>query len=179
MRVDGISDAVTPVTAGYHSCVLRATGKAYCFGLNSYGRLGLDDEHAPGTYALDIDHPSIDSPADPKALPVVGLDAPLEIIGGSGHTCALRADKVPVCWGRNNQGMLGHGVFGNGKSDPEHGDKVGPNARPRPVKGLTDVKHIYMGYNHTCAMTEAGDGGKLVVNILATCGWRCSNWPAR
>jgi alpha-tubulin suppressor-like RCC1 family protein len=83
---------VTSLAAGEkHTCALRATGAAYCWGL----RDGLGDDIGSNIgFAVPVSlHPP----------DLVGLAA-----GGS-HTCGVEANGHVLCWGRNGSGQLGTG----------------------------------------------------------------------
>ncbi len=152
--VQGISDALEVVTSGFHTCVRRATGAVVCFGINTYGRLGLNDITDPNPpYALA--HAVIESPLDPESVPVNTLTDVVRLDAGLQHTCALRTNHTLACWGRNAEGGLGNGLIGNGTVDPTtmSGDR-GPTASPTTVLTLTDVASVAVGFQHTCALTS-------------------------
>lgn len=121
---------VTMVTAGrQHTCALTAAGAVYCWGRNHVGQLGNSSD-------TDSSRP----------VSVTGLVSGVQAIAaGEHHTCALRTDGELVCWGSNWAGQLGN---------PTAPD---PTFVPLPVVGLAGkVKAFGLGYDHTCAVTEAG-----------------------
>jgi alpha-tubulin suppressor-like RCC1 family protein len=67
-----------------------------------------------------------------------------QIAPGSGYTCALLEDGTVRCWGINDLWQLGDG-------SQILRSKPGP-----PVVGVTGVKHLGAGHDHTCAVTEDG-----------------------
>lgn len=82
----------TSISSGYFfQCALTGTGLAYCWGSNSYGRLGLNDTHSRNVPTL-VSTPSFTS-----------------ISSGTSHTCGISVDAGTYCWGRNNHGQLGLG----------------------------------------------------------------------
>ena len=84
----GDLDVVSPGAA--HTCALDAEGRAYCWGDNSDGQLGL--------------------PAGPPELVPVRTHPELRFrrlaLGGR-FTCGITTAELLVCWGRNDQGQLG------------------------------------------------------------------------
>jgi len=97
VRTDtGLSSAVGLEGGGSHTCALRADGVAFCWGFNSAGQLGL------GSSGGLVSSPIAVSAGN-------GLANAIAVTGGGSHTCALRADGAPFCWGRNAEGQLGLG----------------------------------------------------------------------
>jgi len=60
------------------------------------------------------------------------------------HICVVTASKEVVCWGYNSYGQVGNGTEQHTR---------GPGS---PVPGLSDVKKVATGLEHTCALTESG-----------------------
>lgn len=91
--VAGISTATALSARGLHTCALLTDATVKCWGSNVNGQLG------DGTYT------------SPRRTPVAvsGLFNVKRINAGWLHTCALRTDDRPVCWGSNSYGMLGTG----------------------------------------------------------------------
>jgi alpha-tubulin suppressor-like RCC1 family protein len=70
------------------------------------------------------------------------------IAAGGNHTCALTEAGGVLCWGYNYYGQLGDGTSG------EYDDI---STTPVQVSGLqSGVTALAAGYNHTCALTDAG-----------------------
>ncbi len=88
-----------------HSCMITASGSAYCWGSNQDGQLGTT---APtrlcsgGTVACS-----------PTPLPVAGNLNLTSIDGSVGHTCGLAMDGAAWCWGFGLGGQLGDGLRAN------------------------------------------------------------------
>jgi len=74
----------------------------------------------------------------------------VEVAAGASHMCALRRNGVVWCWGQNITGQLGDGTF-KGEGHPDN------RKTPLPVVGLRHVKHIALGYAHSCAIVSSGD----------------------
>jgi alpha-tubulin suppressor-like RCC1 family protein len=119
--------SVRGVAAGNrHACALDAEGTPWCWGWNSVRQVGPD--------VLEKVVPA------PRALPLAGRH--VELAGGSGHTCALRADGVAACWGAGGLGQLGGGA-------------------PVPtgmtvVIGTPALRSIVAGHAHSCALDPDG-----------------------
>ncbi len=96
VAVNGLSDAVTLVAGGYHTCALQASGAARCWGYNSYGQLG---------------NGTTNSSLCPVA--VADLSDAVALAAGGGHTCALQASGAMSCWGNNAFGQLGDATVDN------------------------------------------------------------------
>jgi alpha-tubulin suppressor-like RCC1 family protein len=87
--------AVNVTAGGSHTCVIRSTGGASCWGENFNGQLGTG---------------SNTNAATPRS--VSGLSGTLAIAAGDAHTCALVGTGVR-CWGANFSGQLGDGTNGD------------------------------------------------------------------
>lgn len=105
---DEVPSSVSPVNAGgavrnlfagdTHVCALLDGGALRCWGLATNGRLGYAN-----TQNLGDD----ETPASAGNITLGG--APLQVDGGSAHTCALLNDGVLRCWGLSGNGQLGYG----------------------------------------------------------------------
>jgi alpha-tubulin suppressor-like RCC1 family protein len=88
------------------SCGLTAGGKAYCWGANNRGQLGI------GTTASSARIPQ----------PVAGGLTFTALRAGAYHVCGLTSNGSAYCWGDNESGQLGDGSYK-------------PSAKPTPVAG--------------------------------------------
>ena len=126
-QVSGISDAQIISTGSSHTCAVANGGKGYCWGSNSYGRLGSGS----GT-----------STAVPQL--VSGLTEVTDISAGDQHSCAVAQGGKAYCWGWGDRGALGNGT-------------VGMQFTPVAVSGLeSGVRSIRAGYAHSCALRTDG-----------------------
>jgi alpha-tubulin suppressor-like RCC1 family protein len=129
---------LTQITAGGdHACALDTAGTAYCWGADTYGELG--DGHAGGSSSV----PVIVHASGGQAARVL-----TQITAGGDHTCALDAAGTAWCWGRNNDGQLGH---------PGTGQTADPLAVS--TAGALDGKtllQVTAGFYDTCALDTAG-----------------------
>jgi prepilin-type N-terminal cleavage/methylation domain-containing protein len=95
----GYLTGVSKVASGWlHTCAVKIDGTAWCWGYNSYGRLGINntsDQYTPV-----------------QVLGVGGsgyLTSVSQISAGSGHTCAVKSDGTAAwCWGYNGSGQIGN-----------------------------------------------------------------------
>ena len=107
-----------------HSCGIAA-GKAYCWGSNSHGQLGI------GATEPSRNVPTV----------VVGSEHYDSIAAGAQHTCAVASGRV-FCWGEDSYGQLGDGRF------------VGtPVLAPVAVSSDLLFTSVSAGTDHTCAIT--------------------------
>jgi hypothetical protein len=95
----GTAIAIVDVSSGDHfACAVRADGSVVCWGTNAFGEAG---QPAAGGEQCD---------GTPCRLPsvVAGITDAAKIASGSHQSCvATKAGKV-LCWGANDDGVLGH-----------------------------------------------------------------------
>lgn len=133
-----LPEKIKYVSAGVaHSCALSITNKAYCWGRNLYGALGLgkSEQNIPFVFAKDA-----------QALP---LDHLYKIVATGFITCALFDDGRSKCWGLNNTAQLGLQSLENMGDDEELSEIPFMN-----IGGA--VEDISSGTNHTCAQFDNG-----------------------
>jgi alpha-tubulin suppressor-like RCC1 family protein len=163
-------------TGDAHTCGVTTDNRAYCWGVNNYGRLG------DGTTSERL-----------TPVAVVGGLPFRQISAGVNHTCGVTTDFRAFCWGWNNGGQLGDGtrtsrlqpvrVAGGklfrtveagfmhscGMSYPDNrafcwgiggsgqlGDGTGAShSTPVAVVGALQFRQVTVGYNHSCGVTTA------------------------
>lgn len=111
-------------------CALSAAGTAYCWGDNSYGRLG----RGPG------------ADSDPEPGPVTGDHTFTDVAAGNNYVCGLTDENSVLCWGYNNFGPLGRGSNGG----------LNSHSTPEPVAGGHAFTRVGVGYGHSCAIDTGG-----------------------
>lgn len=135
---------VQEVVAGYaHTCVRHDGGTVKCWGLNSFGQLGLGDLESRGDQVGEMggDLPDVDLGTGRTAV---------QLAAGSAHTCALLDTGEVKCWGANGYGQLGLGDMDNRGDDiKEMGDYL-----PAVDLGKGKVLEIAAGVAHTCARLD-------------------------
>ncbi|HEX6243637.1 MAG TPA: hypothetical protein VFZ61_22140, partial [Polyangiales bacterium] len=134
------SDACVPgalkqLAAGaQHACALYTNGPVYCWGSNTSGSTGQGQSSA-------------DRPAGRVVLWTQALLSDATMIASNAvadHTCAVRADRSVVCWGRNDKGQCGADAPANIAS------------RAYAVPGVTDAVAVGVGGAHSCAVQSTG-----------------------
>jgi alpha-tubulin suppressor-like RCC1 family protein len=115
------------VSAGVaHTCGLRGSGLAYCWGANGVGQVG-------------------DGTTTNRLMPVAVAEgrAFVALAAGIAHTCALVSGGAAFCWGSNFAGQVGDGTTN---------DRLSPVA----VSGGLAFVALSGGGNHTCGLTATG-----------------------
>ncbi len=124
---------ITAIDAGFrHTCAV-ADGKAFCWGYNAFGQLGINtttDSNVPV---------AVNTAGVLAGRTVTAIDA------GYGHTCAV-ADGKAFCWGSNNLGQLGD----NTTTD----SKVPVAVNTAGVLAGRTVTAINAGSVHTCGVAD-------------------------
>ena len=129
----------------YHTCAVTSGGKAMCWGLQKYGRIGNGDV----IYDTTRNHPStfvMESAENPTAH----LQDLIHISVGEGHSCALKAEGTVRCWGKGDSGQLGN-------LQTEHsGYPVVVATGEGDSTPLSGVVQIDSGDKHSCALLSSG-----------------------
>jgi serine/threonine protein kinase/alpha-tubulin suppressor-like RCC1 family protein len=117
---------VSVVAGGLHTCLVAADGRAFCWGGNDQGQLGVAGGNrlsAPSAVAADLRFTAI---------------AP-----GLAHSCAIARGGALWCWGENEHGQLGD------RSQTTRGTPV------RAAAGYA-FRAVAAGAAHTCGLTNDG-----------------------
>ena len=158
--VAGMSDAVAVSSGQMHTCAVLKGGRVKCWGANTYGQLGDGTGNAATT------------PVEVKGLPNTTA-----VAAGWSHTCALLDDGTVKCWGLNGSAQLGAGVTEGPQSCHGPAGDFSCSLTPVEVKGLSGVKAISAGGNHTCALGRDGTVGCWGANTHAQLGLGTSTGP--
>lgn len=119
--------AVSDISAGgAHTCAVRPSGQAFCWGWNKFGQLGTR------SFANQV-----------TPTPVRGLANTRALSAGSAYTCAIRSSGQGACWGNNDIGTLGDGTRISRRF-------------PTRVKRLPGASVIDAGLFNTCAVRRSG-----------------------
>ncbi|MBF6593402.1 MAG: hypothetical protein IVW51_03005 [Thermaceae bacterium] len=117
----------TQIAAGSgYICALGSDSKAYCWGTNSYGQLGIG---------------STSNKSTPTAVTMPSGVTFNQLASGISFTCALGSDSKAYCWGNNTSGQLGNSSTTQSNV---------PSAVTMPT-GVT-FSQIGAGGYHTCAL---------------------------
>jgi len=81
-----------------HVCALDLAGKAFCWGNNFVGQLGIGENGSPLRDSFRT-----------EPTPVLISERFVALAAGSAHTCGLTNDEAIYCWGTNASGQLGPG----------------------------------------------------------------------
>jgi hypothetical protein len=110
----GTGRTATSIYAGYqHTCALLDNASVKCWGLNSSGQLGIDNNTTMG-----------DDAGEMALIPTVNLGTgrtATAISAGVYHTCAILDNDSVKCWGMNNNGQLG---IDNGTTMGDHAGEM-------------------------------------------------------
>jgi alpha-tubulin suppressor-like RCC1 family protein len=124
------AEGFTQITNGVrHSCGIKGSGEAYCWGDDTYGQLGNDSDFT------DMYTP----------VPVSGKHEFASISAGDRHTCGLSTNGNAWCWGNDSNGRLGNSTT----TTADQGDPV-------LVSTVTDFKYIDVGFQHSCGIDTSG-----------------------
>jgi hypothetical protein len=141
--VPAVSCAATPcaveIAAGFDSaCVRLSDGTVRCWGSNAAGELGRGD----------VADSSATAPA-----PVIGLNDVIQLSGSASLPgdvyCALRSGGAVVCWGSNENGVLGRSS--DGEVD------ITSSGTPAPIAGLATATGVFAGHHVACATLAGND----------------------
>ncbi len=148
MTVSGLGSGVQSIAAASRfTCALTDLGGVKCWGANSSGQLGADDE-GPETCPATFDTACSTTPLD-----ISGITGATAITVGSSHGCVITAAGGVMCWGGNFYGQLGDGD----QTGPDTCGTLGCSLTPVQVAGLASgVDKISAGASHTCALLLTG-----------------------
>ena len=121
-------------TDNQHSCGITADGRAYCWGVNTSGQLGNGTTTASST-----------------PVPVTGLlssKIAVQVATGGDTSCALTADNLIYCWGKNGSAQFGNGTWSD-SSTPVATTMSGA------LSGKT-ITQITVGGDWACALASDG-----------------------
>ena len=128
----------TEVSSGYqHTCALDTSGKAWCWGANQYGQLGVFTSTTCKTVG----------PCARRPVEVSGGRTFVKIAAGVTHSCGLTAAGEAWCWGGGDEGGDA-GFLGNGT--------VAQSNTPVEVIADSAFTQISIGLSNSCALTASG-----------------------
>ena len=125
---------------------MTSAGGLFCWGLNSFGQLGVPVASTPACAAA-LDPVNNGKQCSPTVVPASGGLSFASVSVGFRHTCGLARDGRAYCWGRFNEGQLGIGPTDNSEK-----------STPLPVSGGLTFSSISVGFGYTCGVTTTGQG---------------------
>lgn len=129
MQVRGLTNVIEVAAGHGHSMALKDDGTVWAWGMNHHGQVGQEG----GGQIL-------------TPMQVPELTNIIKIAAGGYFSMALKDDGTVWTWGINNQGQLGHGKY----------EAYPPHPIPTQVNGISDVKEIAGGYDHSIALKNDG-----------------------
>ena len=102
-QVRDITNATAITTGGYHSCALHEDGTISCWGFIGYKQTVTGDVRSEAPVRVDVPV-QVSNITDATAITTGGTRS-------SGHSCALHEDGTVSCWGNNQYGQLGNGIW--------------------------------------------------------------------
>lgn len=151
--------------AKHHQCALSDDRKAYCWGANDAGQLGIGSTggmiHKPTLVTGNLAFLEIHA-GDQRSCGLTvsgelycwGTDSNVpvkaaterfkQIAMGVEHSCALRSDGDLFCWGSDTQGQQANGAG------------VTPNTSPTATASGMKFRTIRAAHMHTCGINDAG-----------------------
>jgi alpha-tubulin suppressor-like RCC1 family protein len=115
-----------------YTCGVTTDDRAYCWGYNFYGNLGIGTDTGPETCS--------DWPCSTRPVAVTGGLRFRQVSAGLDFTCGITTDDRAYCWGRNYKGQLGD-------------DTQTERLTPTPVAGTRHFLRVRAGATHACAIT--------------------------
>ncbi|KAG0031305.1 hypothetical protein BGZ82_007042 [Podila clonocystis] len=140
----------------YHSFGIDKDGKAYAWGLNTYGQCGNED-------------PKVDNIPGVAPIETLADEEIVDIQGGEHHTIALTKDGRLFGFGRSDSHQLGLGYTEAPGSEVADTHKKAIR-KPTLIPDLPMIKAISVGGNHTLALSQAGDVYAWGFGEMLACG---------
>lgn len=134
--------AVSVAAGGEHTCAVLDTGQVRCWGRGTEGQLGYGDTASFG-------HVPSWLPQSAGPVELAGRHRAKVVTTGAQHTCAVLSNGRAQCWGRGDDGRLGH------RSESWIGDNETLLASDYIQLGSNrEVVDIVAGDRHSCAILD-------------------------
>ena len=118
-----------------HSCGTTRDGRAWCWGSNELGQLGV-----PLAQTKEC---STQSPCSVRPVAVGGAVRFRHVVAGWGFSCGVTTEDRILCWGANDVGQLGRGA------------SVAFSPTPATIAGNRQYRQVRTGFNTACAIAVA------------------------
>jgi alpha-tubulin suppressor-like RCC1 family protein len=115
-----------------HTCGVTTDNRAYCWGSNFYGQLGIGTATGPETCS--------ERPCSTRPVAVAGGLRFQHVSAGFDFTCGITTDHRAYCWGRGSEGQLGDGTRTQ-------------RLTPTPVAGTRHFRQVRAAATHACGIT--------------------------
>lgn len=147
-------------SGGKHTCGVTTDNRAYCWGNNVEGELGIGTTTGPENCIF----PEGDCSTRPVA--VAGGLRFRQVSAGGYHTCGVSTDNRAFCWGWAGYGRLGDGT-----------DESVSRPAPVPVVGGLQFRQVSAGGFHTCGVTTDDRAHCWGFNLLGQLGNGTTSGP--
>lgn len=159
VAIKGLGKVKEISSGGMHSCAIRKSGQAVCWGGNYDRQLGIESR--------DVSY---------RPVRIPGFSRTRSIAAGTSQTCAVKSNGKVFCWGRTNNGS-GHarpvriGRFkatqvstapsdsiagGCALLDSGHVSCWNYNAKPRLIRGISGATDVSGDLDFGCASNQEG-----------------------
>ena len=155
VQVSGLTDITAIAAGGSHSMALKSDGTVWCWGDNSSGQLGDNNDPTDSNVPVQVRKGS--SPDDTIFLGDSSSVDVTSIAAGTAHSIAVKNDGTVWCWGLNGNGQLGDNSTAQ-RNTPVQVDR-GNSSDDTTYLGdslTVDVTAIAGGQHHTAALKDDG-----------------------
>lgn len=124
------------------ACAVRIDGSVVCWGYSAFGQTGQPS--AGGETCGNA----------PCRLPTVvpGITNAAKIASGPIQSCVVTTAGKVLCWGANDDGVLGRAL----NAEPDCGGGHSCSPTPKEVAGVVDAVGVAVARSSACAWTAAG-----------------------
>ncbi len=130
-------DSFSEIASGIsHSCGVSTTGKAFCWGRDTYNQLG---DGGDSNYSI--------SPAIVETSSITGLKTMHSVTAATLHSCGMTTEGSAYCWGDDEYGYLG-----NNEQDEDSQQPVPVDTSP--ITGSKTFLQIDADSMHSCGLTS-------------------------
>jgi alpha-tubulin suppressor-like RCC1 family protein len=143
-RVAGTTVFQSVIAGSAHSCGIASTGATLCWGSNQSGQIG------DGTIERRLTPTPVVSTVNFVTLRATRGNSTWA------HTCGLTAGAEVFCWGWNHKGQLGSTSTRDACTPLTSIPNQTCSYVPIKVAGLTNVRALDAGIEHTCALVAGG-----------------------